>query len=86
MHMGQTTGSQITGTPSGDGSCCRASSLPESAVKPVATTQVTSTVQPAAALTVVSVVPCTLAFSEDPPEPVTTSGGSPQAVLCTFLV
>lgn len=86
MHARQATTTQFSEIPSGDGSCCKVSALPEKAMK-LAVTQARVTAQPLpAAETFVSPVPVVLSLAEGVPVPLLQPNFSPQAVLCTFLI
>lgn len=86
MHARQATTTQLSGIPSGNGSCCKVSTLPENAIKP-AVTQAKAALQLSATVqTPSAIVPLVLSLAEGAPVPLLEPSSSPQAVLCTFLL
>jgi hypothetical protein len=86
MHARQPSNPQFSEAPSGDSSCCQASSLPPGSAKAAATNAVRVSLQPASSQTF-AVAPAPVAASaQGRLVAVLAVGPAPQALFCTFLL
>lgn len=87
MHTRQATTTELSETPSRDGSCCQVSTLPESAIKLALAAQAKTSLQlPTATQAVSAIMPAVPSLVKDVPAKVLSPSPSPQAALCTFLI